>query len=290
MSVEHNHLDISGTTKVVGIIGYPLTYTLSPRIHNYAFHKLGLDYVYLAFPIANEQDLGAVVDSLRHLNIVGVNVTMPYKEKIMQHLDQLNHHASLLKAVNTVIHKNGVLHGDNTDINGVLNSLNDIEFDLSNKNILLIGTGGMAISIAKILDQHQVRRVTILHRSPKSFAKIQDNILPMISSSHRFRCIDKKDLHSPLDAINKYIENVDLIINTIPITDLPCQLHIKNKNTVIMDVVYHIKTPFYHYAKTHHLSYISGLSILAYQGAVAFSLWTGFKPPIDYMKEALNIG
>jgi shikimate dehydrogenase len=110
---------IGKSAKIVGIFGDPIVQSLSPKMHNYAFEKLGLDYVYVPFHVKSK-DLKSAVEDICKFNIVGVNITIPHKEAILPYMDELSCEAKKIGAVNTVIHKSGRLIGDNTDARGLI--------------------------------------------------------------------------------------------------------------------------------------------------------------------------
>ena len=112
----------TGKTKNLGVIGYPIKHSLSPVIQNTAIQEAGIDYAYIAMPIAPE-DLEKAVIGLKALNFTGFNVTIPHKVNIMQYLDEIDEMAKLIGAVNTVHIKDGKLYGYNTDAIGFINPL-----------------------------------------------------------------------------------------------------------------------------------------------------------------------
>lgn len=137
---------ITGKTKLTGLLGYPVSHSISPLMHNFSFQKLGLDYVYLCFQI-NEQTLEEAVKGLRVLDVKGFNLTMPNKNKILSYLDALSPAARLIGAVNTVENKNGVFVGHNTDGIGFMQSVKEQNIDMKNQTMTLLGIGGGATAI-----------------------------------------------------------------------------------------------------------------------------------------------
>lgn len=123
---------ITGKTKLIGLLGTPISHSLSPAMHNEAFAKLGLDYVYLAFDVENEQ-LPDVIKGFRVLNIRGFNVTMPNKTLVCKYLDQLSPAAELAGSVNTVVNDGGVLTGHITDGIGYMKALTEANIDIIGK-------------------------------------------------------------------------------------------------------------------------------------------------------------
>ena len=144
---------ISGYTQLIGIIASPIRHSISPKMHNAAFEKLGLDYAYLAFEIDSSQ-LKDTVYGLKAMDARGFNVSMPYKTAIIDYLDELSPAAKLCQAVNTVVNENGKLIGHMTDGSGLIQSLKDGGYDIKGKKVTVVGCGGAgkAIQIQAALD------------------------------------------------------------------------------------------------------------------------------------------
>ncbi|MBQ3834322.1 MAG: shikimate dehydrogenase, partial [Elusimicrobia bacterium] len=150
--------NINSTTKIVGIFGNPISHSLSPVMHNNWFSKNKLNYVYLAFDIL-PKDLKAAVGSIRTLNIAGVNVTVPHKVEVMKYLDIVDEDAKKIGSVNTIVNKNGVLYGTNTDWQGFITDLKQKKVNLKNKNVLVVGAGGAAKAILYGLNKLKVKKI-----------------------------------------------------------------------------------------------------------------------------------
>ena len=140
-------MDIKGTTKIVGLFGHPVHHTFSPAMHNAAFEALGLDYVYVPFEVRPE-DLEGAVRSLISLGIVGVNVTIPHKEKVIPYLDEVSPEAELIGSVNTIQVKDRRLMGYNTDAFGFETSLREgLGMELRSRRIFVMGAGGASRAV-----------------------------------------------------------------------------------------------------------------------------------------------
>ena len=153
-------IEINNNTKVVGVIGHPIKHTLSPVMHNHAFNKLNLDYVYLPFDISST----GLQDSLKGmiaLGIKGFNVTIPHKERIMEYMDKLSDSAKIVGAVNTVVNDNGTLVGYNTDVNGIIKTLEEFKDDITGKTVSVLGAGGAARSVIYTLINHLDRKSVV---------------------------------------------------------------------------------------------------------------------------------
>ncbi len=139
-------MEISGKTRLAALIGSPVSHSISPKMHNLAFEALGIDCVYLCFDIGNS-DLRSVVEGLREIDILGYNVTMPFKERIVELMDDLTDAARLSGSCNTVILKGGLMTGHTTDGIGFMRSVSDCGCDIIGNKISVLGAGGAAKSI-----------------------------------------------------------------------------------------------------------------------------------------------
>lgn len=275
---------ISGKTRICGVIGDPIEHTLSPTIQNAAFKALDLDYVFLAFKVSPNQ-VDKAIAGMRALEIVGLNVTMPHKEAVIKHLDQIDENAKFLNAVNTIHNKDGQLIGYNTDGVGVIKALKENGSNPKGKKILLLGAGGSARAIAYALAK-QTDELIILNRTV-SVAKKIVNLLN--------KTLNKKILADSLTTqkIREHIQQSDILINATSVgmkpnsnqSLIPKQL-IKPKMT-IMDIVYNpVETKLAREAKSAGAKVVSGTEMLIYQGAASFEIWTGKTAPVEVMRKA----
>jgi len=155
---------ITGKTKIVGIFGFPVSHTLSPLIQNVALQEAGLDFVYVPFQV-RPSDLRKATEAIRVFDIVGVNVTIPHKEGIIDYLDEISEEVKLIGAVNTVVNKGGKLVGYNTDWMGFLESLREDGVSLKEKKAFLIGAGGAALSLGFALIKEGVKTLFLTNRT-----------------------------------------------------------------------------------------------------------------------------
>jgi shikimate dehydrogenase len=269
-------MDISGKTKIVGIFGYPIEHTLSPLMHNSAFDALGLDIRYIAFKVSPD-DLRDAVRAIKALNLLGVNITIPHKEKVIPLLDVVDDEATFIGAVNTVVHSDGRLHGYNTDGRGFINSLSDEDISFEGKRILIIGAGGAARSISYCLSEKSESLYLYDIDTPKAKNLVND--------LSRFR----KGIYLLRDL--KETERLDIIINATPLgwkddDPLPFSPAFISPDMVVCDLVYKntrlLKEAGHRGAKT-----LNGSGMLLWQGVLAFELWTGQKPPVRLMRKIL---
>ena len=267
---------------LLGIIGKPLGHSLSPILHTKAIEKLSADYTYEKWEI-DENELEGFLNSVRasESSIVGFNVTIPYKEKIIPFLDELDPLAAKLKAVNTVKYENGRLKGYNTDGLGFLETLTRNKVDYENIKILMLGSGGACKGIAMFLAGEKVAQIDIVARDRIKGEAITSDIM---ENGLKSRYISWTDL--PL--IN--IEDYQIIVQTTPIgmknqtgeIEFPYE-KLSEKNVVI-DIVYNpLETTFLKKCKIYGAIGINGLEMLVYQGYHSFRIWTGLEEDTDLM-------
>jgi shikimate dehydrogenase len=275
---------ISGKTKVCGIFGDPVEHSISPAMHNAAFCKLGLDMVYVPFSVKRE-DLKRAVEGLRALNMRGMNVTLPHKIAVIPLLDEIDAQAGKIGAVNTIVNEAGVLKGYNTDGEGFLRALTAADITVENKNILVIGAGGAARSIAFVLaDRGAV--ITLMNRHPGAARELAD----WLFSSFR-REVKVEELNP--GNIRDCVEKTDVLINTTSVgmtpgvKDTPVPGAFLKKELNVIDIIYNpVRTRLLDEAEKAGAAIMSGLEMLVWQGAAAFELWSGEKAPVEVMRQA----
>lgn len=277
---------ISGQTKVVGIFGDPIAHTRSPAMHNAAFRACRLPYVYVPF-LVRPAELSWAVQSIRALNLIGVNVTVPHKERIVRYLDECSDEARLCGAVNTVVNRNGTLFGDNTDGRGFLLSLRERGLSLRRRNIVLIGAGGATRAVLVSLTRAGSAQITIVNRT---VAKAK-------ALARTYRSLGKTQIEAlPLDALqdSRLLENAALVVNCTSVglhgEDFPpLASSATPRHCLFYDLLYHPDlTTFLRQAHAAHRPILDGRRMLLHQGALAFSLWTHIPAPLAVMTRALN--
>ena len=276
----------SSSTKIVGLIGYPVEHSRSPLMHNAAFESLGLDFVYLLFSVRPGY-LKEAVMGLRALDIAGANVTIPYKEEVMKYLDEISSEAKFIGAVNTIHNKEGKLIGYNTDGQGFITSLLDEgRVKLESQKVFLIGAGGAGKAIAVKLVERAVERLVIIDKveeKAKALVKILRENVP-----------DCPVYTSPNvgEEFAKTVRESTLLINATPVgmnEGDPCVIdpNFLHKGLLVYDVVYNRETPLIEEAKKRGLRVLGGIGMLIYQGAASFEIWTGRKAPVEIMRDRL---
>lgn len=277
---------ISGSTKITGIFGHPIGHTLSPAIQNAAFGHLGLDIMYAPFHVS-PANLAAAVEAVRALEILGVNVTIPHKEKVIEYLDEVDKVAEEIGAVNTVVNRDGCLVGYNTDGEGFLRSLSDeTGFDPTGKRILIVGAGGAARAIFYTLLSRGVASVVIANRTVKRAAELAEEFRAVAGE----RAVAVAGLDP--DSLREKASGADLVVNTTSLgmegqslLDFP--VDVLPKSSVVSDIVYKpLDTELIKKAKDLGLRVHKGIGMLIHQGALGFELWTGKTAPVDVMTKA----
>ena len=280
-------MKINAETKLYGLFGYPVRHTFSPAMHNAAFEKLGLNSVYLAFDVTPIK-IGDAIKSIASINMGGVNLTIPHKERALIYLDRVDSQARLIGAVNTIIKKDGLLIGYNTDGIGLITALKkDLRLNPKGKNIFILGAGGAARAVAIQLAGQgaaQIILTDLIYRRAQNLS---------LRIRHSFsNC--KVKVGSPVTKeISKNIRECDLLINATPVgMKKPDPLLINpdclHRRLVVYDLIYNPpETRLLRCAKQKRLKAANGLGMLLYQGAASFRLWTGRKAPIDVMQKAL---
>ena len=265
---------ITGATRVVAVIGDPVGHSRSPAMHNAAFAALGLDWVYVALPVARG-DGAAAVRAVTTLGLAGLNITMPHKADAAAACDDLAPEASALGAVNTVVNADGTLLGHSTDGDGFLRALHDEGITPAGQRVLVVGAGGAARAITHALGRVGAH-VTVAARRPEA-ARSAAALAPDADATG-------------LDGIA--VESFDVVVNATPLGmdgEAPpfdtAELH---AGQFVYDTVYPTETPLLGEARTRGLRAAGGLGMLVHQGALSFSLWTGVAPPLDVMRAAAS--
>ncbi len=262
---------IDGSTQIYGILGRPVAHSLSPAMHNAAFRELGLNAVYVAFPVI---DLAQAVAGIRGLKIRGASVTIPLKEDIIPLLDEIDPQAAKMGAVNTVVNRDGRLLGYNTDWLGALKALEE-KTDLAGKRVLILGAGGASRAIAfGILEKGGQVAVSDVEQD-KALALSRQMWVEVVAP----------------DYLSQY--PADILINATPVGmepdvgDTPINPDLLARFQVVMDIVYKpLKTRLLQEAEARGCQVIDGLRMLIHQATEQFTLWTGRPAPLDIMAGA----
>jgi shikimate dehydrogenase len=272
----------------VGILGYPVGHTLSPQMHNAAFAHLGLDYIYLPFEV-RPAGLERAVRGLAGLNIIGVNVTVPHKERVIDYLDDLVDEARELAAVNTIKLEGERLIGYNTDARGFVTSLKlGAGADPNGKRVLLLGAGGAAKAVAVSLVHEGVAELIIANRSLPRAEKLVQRLRAQAAGTEIY------PVSLQAGELKGYVQQADIIINATPVGLKPqdeplIDTGLLRRGQLIYDLVYNPpQTKLLAQARANGARTINGMEMLIYQGALTFEIWTGRKAPIEVMRAAVT--
>lgn len=267
-----------------GLIGYPIQHSLSPWIHKQFLERTNLQGEYAIIEINPDSNFADEMKMLREKQLNGFNITVPYKEKILDYLDEMDEQASQIGAVNTVLCKNDKWIGYNTDGIGYIRSLLQQFPQLeTNKeaNILLLGAGGAAKGIYYALMKHGFKFVTIANRTLDKVEKIIDN--------------NPNSKALSLQEAENSLMNFDVIIQTTsvgmkPETDrMIIELNNLREGTIVSDIVYQpLLTKFLRTAKSMNAHIHFGHTMLLYQAQYAFEIWTGVRPEMNELDEKLQ--
>ena len=274
---------ISGRTRICGIIGDPIEHTMSPVMHNTAFKDKGVDYVYLAFRVKKEE-LGKAIEGMRALNMRGLNITIPHKVAVIQFLDELDHLADKIGAVNTIVNDDGVLKGYNTDATGFLHALRERGVEPEGKSVVILGAGGASRAISFILAERGSSLV-ILNRTWDKAKICADRISETFQRKATALKLNRENLAAALSQADILV-NATSIGMSPNINETPVTSNLLKSGLVVFDIVYNpIKTRLRREAEAAGATVISGLDMLVWQGALAFEKWTGLKAPVELMRE-----
>lgn len=280
-------MKITGYTGLYGIVANPIKHSFSPLMHNTAFQELGIDDVYLAFEVEDE-NFEAFMKSVRPLHIKGLNVSMPYKVKIIDMLDELTPEAKLCHAVNTVKNDNGKLIGHISDGKGFYLACLEKGWQIKNQKIVILGAGGATQAIIVELAMQGAKEIVVYNRSDKPFIRELNEKLNCPITLKSLGDLDKlkedlKDTYLLIQATNVGMAP-DIEGCLIPdISYLPTTLK-------VADIIYNPKeTKLLKLAKEKGLEYMNGEGMIVYQGAVSFEFWTEQKMPVDKVKKELGM-
>lgn len=270
------HASVSGATRVAGVIGWPVAHSRSPAIHNAGYAAAALDWVYVALPVPP----GRARDGVRAvgaLGLGGLNVTMPHKEDAALACDSVSDDAAALHSVNTVVPRpDGLLHGDSTDGEGFVRSLDDAGLDLAARPVLVLGAGGAARAVVLAAGRRGAR-VTVVARRADAAAEAA-RLAPGATTA----ALERLDA---LAAVN------EVVVNATPLgmagESLPLGPNVLGRGQWAVDLVYEpAVTPFLAAAAARGAATVGGIGMLVHQAALAFEQMTGVAAPLGPMHAA----
>ncbi|MFQ7520965.1 MULTISPECIES: shikimate dehydrogenase [Clostridia] len=284
---------ITGHTELIGLIATPIRHSSSPRMHNEAFAKLGLDYAYLAFEVGTE-DLEDTIKGFRAMKVRGSNVSMPNKTVVHKYLDKLSDAAEMCGAVNTIVNDNGVLTGHITDGIGYMSGLKDAGIDIIGKKMTIVGAGGAATAIQVQAALDGVKEISIFNRKDAFYERAQKTVKDINEKTNcKATLYDLDDL----DKLKEEIASSYIFTNAtgMGMKPLEGQTYIPDKSflrkdLIVTDVVYApAETALLKMAKEVGCKTLNGFPMMLFQGAAAFKLWTNQDMPIEHVKEVMGI-
>ena len=284
---------ITGHTELIGLIATPIRHSSSPRMHNEAFAKLGLDYAYLAFEVGNEE-LEDTIKGFRAMKVRGSNVSMPNKTVVHKYLDKLSDAAEMCGAVNTIVNDNGVLTGHITDGIGYMSGLKDAGIDIIGKKMTIVGAGGAATAIQVQAALDGVKEISIFNRKDEFYERAQKTVKDINEKTNcKATLYDLEDL----DKLKEEIASSYIFTNAtgMGMKPLEGQTYIPDKSflredLIVTDVVYApTETALLKMAKEVGCKTLNGFPMMLFQGAAAFKLWTNQDMPIEHVKEVMGI-
>lgn len=285
MGVEIN---ISGKTKLVGLIGSPVEHSMSPVMHTDSFKQLGVDAVYVAFDVTPDK-LGEVVKGMSDIGAVGYNVTMPCKTLVGQYLDELSPAAELMGAVNTVVIKDGKSIGHNTDGAGFVENLRHHGYDPEGKVVTIVGAGGAGSAIFTQLALDGVAAINVFNLKDDFWDATRERVVEL---SHKTGVpMVLNDLENK-EQLARCIKNSSLFINAtrvgMPPLDDQCTIEedMLHDGLFVADTVYDPReTKLIKMAKAHGLETAPGIEMLLQQAALGEKLWFDVEMPVDYIEK-----
>ncbi len=282
--------EVTGHTKVLALYGSPVEHSGSPAMYNYSYNKLGLDYIYVAYDV-KEDDMEAALNAMRLYNMPGGNITMPGKNIAVKLMDELSPAAELIGAVNTIVNKDGKLIGHNTDGIGFVDNLKDHGISIENKKLTVAGGGGAAKAIQCQCALSGAREITIFNKKDEFFERTLETA-EKIKKAVPGIVVNVYDIDDT-QKMTEEINDSDIFVNATivgmkPMDDMSVvkDLSALREGLVVCDVVYNpIETKLLRDAKERGCTCVGGKGMLLWQGVAAFKLHTGYDMPVEEVKE-----
>ena len=275
-------------TSLYLLLGNPVDHSLSPAIHNSAFRVQGVNSIYLASEIEHG-NLNAVLQGIKALSIAGANVTYPFKEAVVEYLDSISIEAESVNAVNTIINRNGELHGEITDGEGFFASLKEIfpAYE-QNSRVAIIGAGGACRSAAYTLADRGAERISIYNRTVDKAESLSELLTSKTAVGSSFYYPLEKEL------LKEALGEHSLIIYGLPFDSELFMESVRespliDENTLIYDLRYNpYQTKVMELFKAEGGRSSNGLGMLLWQAVYAYELFTGRTAPVEVMKKAVG--
>ena len=278
---------VDGFTEVVGLFGYPVKHTLSPPMHNAAYRAMGLNLIYLAFEVKPERLLEALKAAIL-FHWKGLNLTIPFKEKVLPFLDEITPEARAIGAVNTIKIQDNRLLGYNTDGGGFYHSLKEKGVEVTGKKMLILGAGGAARAIVLELVHQGSGQIMVANRTLSRARQLVKDISPQAKGC-KIRVIP---LEEPI--LSNSVQEANILINATSVGLHPRDSLLISPDAIsppliVCDLIYSSpETPLLRIAGEKGCRSINGQGMLLYQGAQAIKIWTGKEPPVELMRKVLE--
>ncbi len=271
--------NVTSHTKQLGIIGCPAEHSFSPAMHNYISSEMNEDYIYCAYNV-EPHFLADAIAGMRALGIRGYNVTAPHKREVMKYLDVISEQARLLGSVNTVVNREGVLYGYNTDSDGFYEALVNAGIEVSGSRVLIMGCGGVVRPTLVRLIQAKPASVTVVNRTMEKAVKLSEELYKTMG----FKVQTEFDPNGYDIVINTTSAGMEPQEDALPIDSIEAinGLDFIKPGCAAVDMIYNpSETLFLKEAKKRGAKILNGLDMLIYQGVIAYELFTGVKLPQD---------
>ncbi|MFZ2353428.1 shikimate dehydrogenase [Paucilactobacillus nenjiangensis] len=285
-------IEVDGHTELYGLFAHPAKHSLSPLMHNHSFEKNGINAKYLAFDIGPD-DTQAAIQAIKTLDLKGVNLSMPFKQKVIPYLDHITERAKLLQSVNVIKNEQGVLTGDSVDGAGFFESLEASGINPKHQTLTIFGAGGAGLSIIQAAIDHGAKEINVFKRHGKNFDTVKHQ-LELMNDGHAgdVNLIDYDDETTMIEKIK--VSQIVINSTNLGMGDYQAQMPAPPgvlaalTNQVVCDVIYSpAKTKFLEFAKEQGCTIFNGLGMLVYQGALSFKWWTNTEMPVDEIKQLI---
>jgi len=271
------------------VIGDPIAHSFSPAMHNAAIDALGIDFCYVAFHVHPDR-IGEAVRGLRGFNILGLNVTIPHKLAVMEHVDQISEEALAVGAVNTIHNEDGNLTGHNTDVYGVTTAIERVAgVTTFPECCVVLGAGGASRAVTYALGRREeVKRVTILNRTVARAEALATDMEKITGKEIIPAALDKTSEKRAFDEAGLIVNTTSLGMHPNPDNSPLISGDAIRPDLILYDTVFNpLETTLMRHFKARGAPAYGGLDMLVFQGARSFELWTGIEPPTDVMKQAV---
>ncbi|MGI5817988.1 MAG: shikimate dehydrogenase [Armatimonadota bacterium] len=279
-------------TRLVGVIGWPIEHSISPAMQNAALREMQLNWVYLAFAVEPER-VGEAIDGVRGLGLVGLNVTIPHKSAVIEHLDEIDDAVRALGVANTIVRReDGSLMGHNTDGPGFLRSLAEHGHGVDGRAVTLLGAGGSARAVAWACARDGAAAVTVVNRTVERAEDVAD----LVRSTTGLERVAAVGLES--GEAEGAVSGADVIVDCTSVGMYP---HHEvepvipgswmRAGQVVADLTYNpLDTVLLKAAREAGAETVDGAGMLVHQGAISLQYWSGQEPPVETMRRALLAG